>query len=471
MQTRNSKTYRCAVLLFVIETVLPFVLLSLKMWAVNTTLLEIGSFTPAMVAFSLVLVGMVCCLIRFGLRRSHVPFLWIVYSFISVVLMVDVVYSGYTNKLPSAVMLQYTGQLGDVSDAILENVTFGRILYAIDIPLWIVYFLYLHPKLTSPVKADLDGPRTRKNRLVLPRFSGIFLPALTGAAACVCAGYCMFTAFVPAYFKNEIISYHVLDIAALLTGNQTQGAFPGDIIKLPDGLSSDIIPVMAETSPYYGIAKGRNVITVQVEALQNFVIGTYYNGQELTPNLNRMIAEDTLYFDHYYYQIGGGNTADAEFAVNNSLYAPDTEAAYSKYPQNDYYSMATLLKDNGYTTATAYHGYIADYWSRSTAYPGQGFDAFLSGDHYYYEPKEKAGLGVSDAEFFTKAVEHMKTQESPFYAFLVTLSSHYPYEIDPRYYSLTMLPEDEGTLYGNYLQSIHYVDQAFGILIDALKEA
>ena len=32
----------------------------------------------------------------------------------------DAIYSGYTGKLPSAVMLQYTGQLEDVSDVILE---------------------------------------------------------------------------------------------------------------------------------------------------------------------------------------------------------------------------------------------------------------------------------------------------------------------------------------------------------------
>ncbi|MCQ2420808.1 MAG: LTA synthase family protein, partial [Clostridia bacterium] len=237
------------------------------------------------------------------------------------------------------------------------------------------------------------------------------------------------------------------------------------------GIGEPGTPVDAEISPYWGLAAGRNVITIQVEALQNFVLGAYYNGQELTPNLNKMLLNDTIYFDHYYYQIGGGNTADAEFAVNNSLYAPETEAAYSAYPFNDYYSMATLLKDNGYKSATAFHGFKADFWSRNIAYPGQGYDAYLSGDDYFANPTETTGLGITDGEFFRKSVEYMKTQKTPFYAFLITLSSHYSFDMKPQFISLEVAPEDEGTLFANYMRSIHYVDQAFGMLLDELKAA
>ena len=33
--------------------------------------------------------------------------------------------------------------------------------------------------------------------------------------------------------------------------------------------------------------------------------------------------------------------------------------------------MATLLKDNGWTSATAFHGYTKTYWNRDIAYPRQ----------------------------------------------------------------------------------------------------
>ena len=455
-------------LIFCIETVLPLLLLCAKLTALNLTLIDMSWYTPAMVAFSLLLITGVCLLVRLALCRSHVPFLMTVYCILSIVLLIDTVYSGYTNKLPSAIMLQYTGQLEDVSDAILANVTFGRLLYAVDVPLWILYFINIHPRLKK--KALNEKPTypskkkaPREARLLSPHLSANVLSLVTVICAMVCAGFCLFSDFEGSYFKSEIISYHVLDIASLFKEDSTDTDIP--INPFPDMIK----PVDKETSPYYAIASGKNVITIQVEALQNFVIGRHYNGQELTPNLNRLISENSLYFDRYYYQIGGGNTADAEFAVNNSLYAPETEAAYSKYPYNDYYSMATLLKDHGYKNATAFHGYMANYWSRDIAYPGQGFDTYLSGDDYYKNPSEKAGLGVSDEEFFKKAAAYLAGQEGPFYAFLITLSSHYPYEIDPSYFSLDMKEEDKGTLYGNYLQSIHYTDYAIGVFLDELK--
>lgn len=458
-------------LLFCLETLLPFCLLGAKFWALNSGMLHLGSFVLPMTAFSLVLLCAFCLFVRIVLRRDSVPPFMVLYGVISVLMLVDAVYCGYTGKLPSVVMLQYTWQLGDVKEAIFENVTWTRLLYAIDVPLWMVYFIFFRKKLHNGI-SDIDrteNPDAEKKAAYIQKSSATcFFGAAFTVSAVLCIGYCVCTPFIPSYFKSELMTYHVLDACSAIVPKQE--AIP-TLAQLTEGEGE------TENPAYYeGIAKGRNVITVQVEALQNFVIGAYYNGQEITPNLNAMIAGDTLYFDHYYYQIGGGNTADAEFAVNNSLYAPDTEAAYAKYPDNDYYSMATLLKENGYAYAAAFHGYLRNFWYRDIAYPGQGYDEYLSGSDYYLEPDEVAGMGVSDGEFFVRAVDYMEKQkeiygDDPFYAFLITLSSHYAFELDERFYTLTLAPEDEGTLYGNYLQSIHYVDTAFGMFIDALKEA
>ena len=440
-----------AVLQLILELILPLLLLTGKLYALNTNMLRLGVYTWPMLCATLVIVGTRCLVPRLLFRRDHLPFFMILYGVLSVFMLIDAVYCGYTGKLPSAVMLQYTGQLGDITDAIYENVTFTRLLYAIDVPLWILYFTHFRRRWFGD-----DGYRCAKHLK-----SGI-LSAVTASALCVCIGFCAFTPFIPSYFRSEILTYHVTDFVSLV---------------LPGSSEPPVLPVFKEDcadlpgDEYNGIAAGRNVITVQVEALQNFVIGLTYNDQELTPNLNALLGRDTLYFDHYYYQIGGGNTADAEFAVNNSLYAPDAEAAYTKYCDNTFYSMATLLKDNGWTTATAFHGYTNTFWNRNLAYPGQGFDAYLSGSDYYAEPTEKAGMGVSDGEFFVRAVDYLKTQEGPFYAFMVTLTSHYAFELPAQYNMLTLQEEHVGTLFGNYLQSVHYFDYAVGMFIDALKGA
>ncbi len=483
-----------------LETGLLFLLLFLKSVRVSTDILRLTQFVLPLAAFTVLLFSALGLIIRLVLRRDHMPVLFVLYAVLSALMLVDSVYCGYTGKLPSIVMLRYAWQLGDVSDAIYENVTFSRLLFAIDIPLWIVYFAHFRKRFHTFCEA---APRSAGRAWA----SAAALGVLLGTTALISIGFCLFTPFVPQYFENEILSYHVLDIGEALFPKQDvlvldESLLPGNRIPVhtdavtvppteqtgeavgtedtrdaqtaePTPDTEPSVPVMGEASPYYGIANGRNVITIQIEAFQNFVIGKSYNGQELTPNLNALLQKDTLYFDNYYYQIGGGNTADAEFSVNNSLYAPDTVAAYEAYRGNDYYSMATLLKDNGYGSATAFHGYIASYWYRNLAYPGQGFDAYLSGSDHYAYPKEIAGMGVSDGEFFTSAVDYLAAQKAetgaPFYAFMVTLSSHYAFEIPEQFHSLTLKEEHVGTLFGNYLQCVRYVDDAIGMLIDALK--
>ncbi|MBR5219391.1 MAG: LTA synthase family protein, partial [Clostridia bacterium] len=443
-----------ALLQLLIELILPLGLLSAKLFSLNTGMLKLGSYTLPMLCASLVTVGALCLLIRLVFRRDHFPFFMVLYGILSVFMLIDAVYCAYTGKLPSAVMLQYLGQLDGVSDAIYANVTFARLLYAIDIPLWILYAVHFRRRWFGGI-----APRhwnLQKN---------VILSAVTVFSLMICVGYCLFTPFVPSYFKSEILTYHVTDILSqILPGSGIASSVPVWSEQNPGGDD-------AEEDPYRGIAEGRNVITIQVEALQNFVLNLEYNGQIITPNLNALLTQDTLYFDNYYYQIGGGNTADAEFAVNNSLYAPVDEAAYSRYADNDFYSMAKLLKDNGWTSATAFHGYVNTFWNRNVAYPGQGFDAYLSGSDYYAEPAEVAGMGVSDGEFFVRAVDYLKEQSGPFYAFMVTLTSHYAFELPAQYNMLTLKDEHVGTLFGNYLQSVHYFDHAVGMLIDALKAA
>ncbi|WP_407944565.1 LTA synthase family protein, partial [Paenibacillus xylanivorans] len=51
-----------------------------------------------------------------------------------------------------------------------------------------------------------------------------------------------------------------------------------------------------------GAAKGRNVIVLQLESFQNFLIGLQVDGQEVTPHLNEL-AGQSLYFPNFYQQV------------------------------------------------------------------------------------------------------------------------------------------------------------------------
>ena len=47
-----------------------------------------------------------------------------------------------------------------------------------------------------------------------------------------------------------------------------------------------------EKEGMYGVAKDKNVIIVQLESVQNFVVGREINGKEITPNLNKFLDEN-----------------------------------------------------------------------------------------------------------------------------------------------------------------------------------
>ena len=53
---------------------------------------------------------------------------------------------------------------------------------------------------------------------------------------------------------------------------------------------------------------------------------------------------------------------------------------------------------------------------------------------------------------------------------MVTLTSHYPYDNTKAYNDALKVGELKGTFLGNYLEAIHYADEALGYLIDRLEE-
>jgi phosphoglycerol transferase MdoB-like AlkP superfamily enzyme len=108
-------------------------------------------------------------------------------------------------------------------------------------------------------------------------------------------------------------------------------------------------------------------------------------------------------------------------------------------------------------------------------YPAEGFDLFYGGldDHRMgdYHLTEWMGWGLPDSEFYKQTLSFMEKLPQPFYSFVISLSNHHPFEMLDHYKFIELLPEDEGTLVGNYLQSAAYTDWALGLFLDGLKDA
>lgn len=265
-------------------------------------------------------------------------------------------------------------------------------------------------------------------------------------------------------FQQEFFFYHIKDIVS--------GAFAGEtsenLAAWTDSYEQE------KNGPLFGAAKDKNLIMIQVESMQDFVIGREYEGQELTPNLNALIEGNATYFDNFYQQVGSGNTSDAEFAANNSLYGTLVSYTYKLFNQNYFRGLPVLLGEMGYDTAVFHAHEDRSFWSRESMYPSEGFNRYyggLKGRGGDYEMTEWMGWGLTDSEFYPQTVEYMKELAEPFYSFVISISNHHPYEMLDHYKFIELAPEDEDTIVGKYLQSAAYTDYALGVFFDELKEA
>ena len=222
---------------------------------------------------------------------------------------------------------------------------------------------------------------------------------------------------------------------------------------------------------YFGTDKGKNLIVVQMESFQNFLIGLTIDGKEVTPNINRLVKNE-LYFDNFYSNAGQGTTSDAEFVVNTSLYVPHHEAATSsEYMDKALPSLPKLMKTNGYTTAT-FHTNSVEFWNRVALYKAIGFDKYY--DQAFYGDEDHIAFGSSDEILFAKTIPELSQLDagnSPFYAMVISMSAHHPYKLPESKFKMKLPERFEGTLVGDYIQSQNYADYAMGQFLDGLKSS
>lgn len=383
-------------------------------------------------------------------------FLSIFYILFSVILLVDVVHYAYFNALPSVKMLGQATQLTDVADSVRSLLTLRNLLLIIDIPFLVFYLLkYEKTGKQYPKKFKIAVPAG-----LLVFIIGIFILVNINGS-------------INSIKLQELYTFHFIDIKNSLKAEEKMETLEGN----KKFTEEDLLELKERTKslqgPYTGLGKDKNLIVLQIEALQSFVINLDYNGQEITPNLNKLINDSSsLYYDNYYQLLGRGNTSDAEFVSNNSLHPSMESPTYTQYETNTFYGLPWVLRDNGYTS-WAFHGYKKEFWNREKAYVNQGFQRFVSEEDYSFE--ESIGLGITDKDFFDQSIDYLleldSMDENPFYAFIISLTSHNPFEMPEKYHVLDIKAEHEGTILGNYFQSIHYADKYIGQFIEELKES
>ena len=223
---------------------------------------------------------------------------------------------------------------------------------------------------------------------------------------------------------------------------------------------------------YFGKEKGKNVFIIHLESFQQFLLDYKVDGKEVTPTLNKFYhSKNTLSFDNFYNQVAQGKTSDAEMMLENSLFGLPQGSAMTTYgTQNTFQAAPAILsQEAGYATA-AFHGDVPSFWNRDNTYKSWGYQYFFSSSAYTEKPGYSVGYGLKDKIFFDQSAKYLEQLPQPFYAKLITLTNHYPYELDKKNIDFPATKTGDKTV-DPYVQTAHYLDQAFAEFVSYLKKA
>ncbi len=266
-------------------------------------------------------------------------------------------------------------------------------------------------------------------------------------------------------FRATPLGYHFFDIYKTLVLDKD--------IKLSNEEKQEVknwLDANYENLPdnqYKGELKGKNLVVLQIESLEDFVINKKIDGQEITPTLNS-ILKNSYYFPNIYEENLTGFSSDADLMVNTGMLPITNTATSFAYPSRTLTTLPSILEKNGYTTVSA-HPEVAGSWNW-----GEVHHSLLKFQNSYtlydFNEDEIIGLGISDKSYLTQLATKAGDLKQPFYLFTVTLTNHGPFEIDDAHTTIKIPSEIEGTLIGQYFKTVRYTDEAIKMFMDKLKE-
>ena len=228
---------------------------------------------------------------------------------------------------------------------------------------------------------------------------------------------------------------------------------------------------------YFGIAEDKNVITLVVESVQQFVIDYELedeNGDlhEVSPFMNSIYHDDsTISFNNFFHQTGQGKSSDAEILAENSLYGlPEGSAFQVLGSDNTFHSTPKILsEEKGYTSA-AFHGNTGTFWNRNDTYQNFGYDYFFDSNFYDMSEDRVLDYGLKDKLMFKDSVEYMEQLPQPFYSKFITLTNHFPYPLEEENATIPKANTDDQTV-NQYFQTVRYTDEAIEEFFNWLKDS
>jgi phosphoglycerol transferase MdoB-like AlkP superfamily enzyme len=237
--------------------------------------------------------------------------------------------------------------------------------------------------------------------------------------------------------------------------------------RVKDGMHVDAsafdagsIPTLHHQTATRTPPRPKNLVIVLEESLGAEFVGAL-GGKPLTPRLDEL-AHQGLWFENLY-ATGTRSVRGLEALVTGFTPTPAESVIKLGRSQRNFFSIAQLLRNQGYDTSFIYGG-EGQFDNMRRFFMNNGFNSVIDEDNYV-NPVFYGSWGVADEDVFTRAdQEFAKSRERPFFTLLFTTSNHSPYEYpDGR---IEPYDKDDPHTVNN---AVKYADYALGKFFDVAR--
>ncbi len=444
--------------------------------------LTIGFYIDLKAIFSDILVSLFIGLFAYFIKpnKRYTYFLiWI--TFFSILSIVDYVYYEFYHSFISVSLIATTSMVGKVNDSLFAKLHIHQFIFL----LFPIVFIFIKKILTK--KSYFDNIELSDTKEVFKKMALIILTIFMVLIFSLTQNdKVKFSNFRN---KEYVVKNYGLYVYTFYDLFKNETSYEKAAMKFKDYYSCK-----KDTSDneYTNIFKGKNVLFIHAESIQNFLIDLKINNKEVTPNINKL-AHEGMYFSKFYPQISVGTSSDTEFTLTTGLMPSTNGTVFVNYDENTYMAMPNYFNNLGYYTFSM-HANDRTYWNREDMYKRLGYKTFYAKDSFIVPEDETSenyiGLGLSDKSFFKQIIpilKNIKANNSPYFGTIITLSNHSPYKENEKFgdFDLTMsykYKDEEGntligrskyledTEMGYYIKSAHYADEAIGELFENLKK-
>lgn len=248
--------------------------------------------------------------------------------------------------------------------------------------------------------------------------------------------------------QNQSVSYGNIPF------EQVINIIKDDMYLKDDAFTDDSIPTLHWQTALTTHKQPQNLVIILQESLGAEFVGLL-DGLPLTPNLDTL-ANEGLWFERMY-ATGTRSVRGIEAVITGFTPTAARSVVKLQKSQSGFFTLAELLKRQGYDTSFIYGG-EANFDNMRSFFMGNGFDRIIE-QKDYTNAEFTGSWGVSDEDLLKKAHQQFSqksAEKKPFFSMVFSSSNHSPFEYPA---NKIKLYDDKPATVNN---AVKYADYALG---------